>query len=124
MIINGSMLVMAKKVISGMLFFLVFSISLSCSAAVPETQVLFPYRLEGRGNAVAAGSVNPLLLVVSGGFDQTEYLELRVQLPPGLSLSGQMTDDWQTVGDSAQGLTGLDWAVERGALKADGRSGR
>ena len=103
MIINGSMLVMAKKVISGMLFFLVFSISLSCSAAVPETQVLFPYRLEGRGNAVAAGSVNPLLLVVSGGFDQTEYLELQVQLPPGLSLSGQMTDDWQTVGDSAQG---------------------
>lgn len=103
MIISDSMFVMAKKVISGMLFLLVFFIFSSCFSAATETQVTFPYRLEGRGTAVAAGSVNPMLLVVSGGFEKTERFELRVQLPPGLSLSGQMTDDWQTVGDSAQG---------------------
>lgn len=102
-IIVGSIFAMTKNFIGTMLVLLVVSVFSSCFAAAPEAQVTFPYRLEGRGNAVSAGSVNPLLVVVSGGFNKTEGFDLRVQLPLGLSLSGQMTDDWQTVGDSGQG---------------------
>ncbi len=78
--------------------------STACIAApAPALELTFPYRLTGGESTVAAGSVNPMYIAVSGGFEQPKKMTLQIQLPSGLSLAGQAAEGWET-GKNDQGI--------------------
>ena len=96
---------MFRKVI---IFYLVFILSFLCSstaciaANAPALELTFPYRLSGGESTVAAGSVNPLYIAVSGGFEQPKKMTMQIQLPPGMLLASHAAEGWEN-GENDQG---------------------
>lgn len=85
-----------------MLTFL-WSPALGIAAPGPTAELVFPYRLNGGESTVAAGSVNPMYIAVSGGFDEPKAMTVQIQLPTGMSLAGQTAEGWKS-GENGQGI--------------------
>ena len=65
------------------------------AATAPTLAVTFPYRLTGKDASIAAGSINPMYIAVSGAFDEPKKMTMQIQLPQGVFLADQTTTQWQ-----------------------------